>query len=76
MTDLLSPGDGTVLWANNKLLSILKGTAINAEDVYVSIIPFNKDVNAGATNYNKSWVRWDLWDEVNGTCSKNPSSST
>ncbi len=23
----------------------------------------------GATNYNQSWLRWDLWDAVNGRCS-------
>ena len=31
-------------------------------DVYVSIIPFSKDVNVGASNYNQSYIRWDLWD--------------
>ncbi len=55
--------------ASQNLLTQLHAAAVNAEDVYVSIIPFNKDVNVGASNYNQSWLRWDLWDAVNGTCS-------
>src|SRR5207253_1276710 len=38
-------------------------------DVYVSIIPFVKDVNVGSSNYNQSWIDWTDWDAVNGTCS-------
>lgn len=49
-------------------------------DVYVSIVPFSKDVNVGSTNYNASWLKWNGWDEVNGTCSntsyKNKTSCT
>jgi hypothetical protein len=33
--------------------------AVNG-DVYVSIVPFAKDVTAGASNYAQSWVRWEL----------------
>ena len=56
--------------ASNNLLTQLKDAAVDPTDVYVSIIPFNKDVNIGSSNYNKSWLRWDLWEEVNGKCSK------
>jgi Flp pilus assembly protein TadG len=52
------------------LLDQLKAAATKDGDVYVSIIPFSKDVNAGKTNYTKNWVRWDLWENVNGSCSK------
>ncbi|MGC2713551.1 MAG: hypothetical protein WA366_09245, partial [Pseudolabrys sp.] len=38
------------------------------EDVYVSIVPFSKDVNFGSANYAQSWLRWDLWEEDNGSC--------
>lgn len=38
-------------------------------DVYVSIVPFSKDVNVGSTNYNASWLKWNDWDAANGTCS-------
>jgi Mg-chelatase subunit ChlD len=55
--------------ATQNLLTQLQTAAVNPEDVYVSIVPFNKDVNVGASNYNESWVRWDLWDTANGTCS-------
>jgi Flp pilus assembly protein TadG len=61
--------------ATKNLLDQLKAAAIKNGDVYVSIIPFSKDVNAGPTNYNQNWVRWDLWDEENGTCSKSGSNT-
>ncbi len=56
--------------ATHNLINQLKGAAESDGDVYVSIVPFAKDVNVGASNGNQSWVRWDLWDEVNGSCSK------
>jgi uncharacterized protein YegL len=55
--------------ASQNLLNQLHSAASAPEDVYVSIIPFNKDVNFGAGNYAQSWLRWDLWEAVNGTCS-------
>ena len=54
--------------ATHNLLSQLQAAATTSEDVYVSIIPFSKDVNAGASNYNASWIDWSLWDAANGTC--------
>lgn len=54
--------------ASHNLLDQLKSAAILPEDVYVSIIPFNKDVNVGASNYD-AWLRSDLWEAENGTCS-------
>lgn len=56
--------------ASHNLLTQLQQAAIHPEDVYVSIVPFVKDVNVGPGNYDKSWLRWDLWEEVNGSCSK------
>jgi Flp pilus assembly protein TadG len=55
--------------AAHNLLDQLKKAATQDGDVQVSIIPFSKDVNAGAGNYNESWIDWDDWEEVNGTCS-------
>jgi uncharacterized protein YegL len=55
--------------ASHNLLDQLKKAAQSDGDVYVSIIPFSKDVNAGASNYNQTWIDWTDWDEVNGTCS-------
>ncbi|MGC1960979.1 MAG: pilus assembly protein TadG-related protein [Pseudolabrys sp.] len=51
--------------ASHNLLSQLQSAAVRPEDVYVSIVPFSKDVNFGADNHAASWLRWDLWDAVN-----------
>ena len=55
--------------AAQNLLTQLHSAATTPDDVYVSIIPFSKDVNVGATNYDQSWLRWDLWENDNGSCS-------
>jgi hypothetical protein len=31
-------------------------------DVYISIIPFTKDVNVGTSNVNASWINWTEWE--------------
>lgn len=31
-------------------------------DVYISIIPFAKDVNVGTGNVNASWINWSEWE--------------
>ena len=75
---MASSGKMTALQtATHNLLTQLKNAATLDGDVYVSIIPFVKDVNVSSTNYNQSWVKWDgsaykdrdLWDKWNGTCS-------
>ncbi|HEY7229801.1 MAG TPA: pilus assembly protein [Pseudolabrys sp.] len=60
---------GALKTASHNLLNQLKESAFKPEDVYVSIVPFSKDVNFGADNYSQSWLGWDLWEAVNGTCS-------
>ncbi len=63
--------------ATNNLLNQLKAAVVNNGDVYVSIIPFVKDVDLGSTNYSASWIYWDdaahqdntSWDAQNGSCS-------
>lgn len=55
--------------ATNNLLTQLQGDAQQNGDVYVSIIPFVKDVNLGASNYNASWIDWTDWNSANQTCS-------
>lgn len=55
--------------ASKNLLTQLKNAAVNDGDVYVSIIPFSKDVNVDPANHDKDWIRWDLWEESNGSCS-------
>jgi hypothetical protein len=52
-------------------------------DVYVSIVPFVKDVNLGASNWNANWIYWGSatqdpgetdntsWEALHGTCDSN-----
>ncbi len=69
--------------ATHNLLAQLQGATTVDGDVYVSIIPFVKDVNVGSANYDQSWVKWDgsaskdsdLWDKWNGSCSNSYYSS-
>jgi len=67
---MASSGKMTALkTASQNLLTQLKSAAVTADDVYVSVIPFGKDVNVDTRNVNAPWLRWDLWEEVNGKCS-------
>jgi Flp pilus assembly protein TadG len=56
--------------ATNNLLTQLHNAATNSADVYVSIIPFAKDVNVGSSNNAATWIDWTDWEKNNGTCSK------
>ena len=56
--------------ATNNLLTTLQNLAKDPEDVYVSIIPFSKDVNVGALSEDKFGVKtyqqsgWIYWDNA------------
>jgi Flp pilus assembly protein TadG len=52
--------------ATKNLLAQLKAAASTDGDVYVSIIPFSKDVNVGSQNYNGNWIDWSDWEDANG----------
>jgi Flp pilus assembly protein TadG len=52
--------------ATKALLDQLKAAAAKDGDVYVSIIPFSKDVNVGKANYEASWLDLTEWKEENG----------
>ncbi len=68
--------------ATKSLLNQLRAAAVNNGDVYVSIVPFVKDVNADSSHYNANWIYWgtaaqdpalsdnNSWDAQNGDCSK------
>jgi Flp pilus assembly protein TadG len=56
--------------ATNNLLTQLNSAATTNGDVYVSIIPFVKDVNLGPGNYTASWIDWTSWNAANGTCTR------
>ena len=53
--------------ATKSLLAQLQGAAGQNGDVYVSIIPFAKDVNVGRSNYPATWIDWSDWDDDNGS---------
>jgi Flp pilus assembly protein TadG len=55
--------------AAKALIDQLAALAKNTGDVYISLVPFAKDVNVGASNYNQSWIEWSEWDANNGNCS-------
>jgi hypothetical protein len=67
---------GALQTASKNLIDQLSALAKNPGDVYISIIPFAKDVNVGASNYNQNWIDWTDWDANNKTCSGSGSSRT
>ncbi len=58
--------------ASKSLVTQLSALAKNNGDVYISVIPFEIDVNVGTSNVNASWLRWDLWDPNNYSNSNYP----
>jgi len=67
--------------AAKNLIAQLQAAASTNGDVYVSIIPFAKDVNVDPVNYSQTWVKFadpnvtDDWDDNNGSCSKGNAST-
>jgi Flp pilus assembly protein TadG len=55
--------------AAKSLIDQLSALAKTTGDVYISIIPFAKDVNVGPSYYNQTWVDFSAWDSLNGKCS-------
>ena len=64
--------------ATKNLLTTLKNAATKDGDVYVSIIPFNRDVNVkmNSSAVSADWIDWTQWNAKNGTCSKNYSTKS
>ena len=54
--------------AAKKLIDTLAALAANPGDVYISLVPFAKDVNVGASNHDQNWINWADWDNANQTC--------
>src|SRR3954462_7202040 len=48
--------------AAKSLIDQLSGIAKNPGDIYVSIIPFSKDVNVGSSNVAQTWIDWRDWE--------------
>jgi Flp pilus assembly protein TadG len=78
--------------ATKSLLGQLKNAVTTNGDVYVSIVPFVKDVNLGKSNYNSDWIYWGTvtganpqdptmsdntsWDANNGQCKDTTNNSS
>jgi Flp pilus assembly protein TadG len=56
---------GALKAASHTLLSQMQTAAKKNGDVYVSIVPFSRDVTIDTVNVNATWVDWDLF----GKCS-------
>ncbi|MBR1146940.1 pilus assembly protein [Bradyrhizobium sp. AUGA SZCCT0431] len=56
--------------AAKALIDQIGALAKNTGDVYISVVPFAKDVNVGASNYEQSWINWSEWEGDNGKCSQ------
>lgn len=71
---------GALQSAAKNMIDTLSGYNQQDGDVYISIIPFAKDVNVGSTNYTANWIKWtgtsDSWDANNGSCSTGRSYKT
>jgi Flp pilus assembly protein TadG len=66
---------GALKTATKNLIDQLKAAATQNGDVYISVIPFSKDVNVGTSNSGASWLQFDdgtdkSWDGTNGSCNK------
>ena len=57
--------------AAKALIDQIGALAKNTGDVYISVIPFAKDVNVGASNYTQNWINWTEWDQNNQSCGWN-----
>jgi Flp pilus assembly protein TadG len=55
--------------AAHNLLTTLEAAAKKPDDIKVSIIPFATDVNVGTAYKDQSWIDWEQWENVNGSCS-------
>lgn len=57
--------------ASHNLLDVLEAAAKNPGDAKVGIVPFGVQVKVPTSNVNAAWVRWDRWENTNGSCSNN-----
>src|ERR1700712_2568192 len=53
---------GALQTAAKSLVDQLSGLAKSSGDVYISVVPFAKDVNIGSSNYAQSWIDWTDWE--------------
>ena len=48
--------------AAKDMIDSLSAFSKTSGDVYISIVPFSKDVNTDSSNYNASWINWTDWE--------------
>jgi Flp pilus assembly protein TadG len=53
--------------AAQELVGSLSASASTNGDVYISVVPFAKDVNVGTTNSGASWIDWTDYGTCSGT---------
>jgi Flp pilus assembly protein TadG len=53
--------------AAKDLVDQLSALAKNPGDIYISVVPFAKDVNMGTSVVNATWIDWTDWEANNGT---------
>jgi Flp pilus assembly protein TadG len=56
--------------AAKKLVDDFYTMASTNEDVYISIVPFARDVNIGPEKKDETWIKWTDWDSKNKACTK------
>ena len=54
--------------AAKSLIDQLSALAKTNGDIYISIVPFAKDVNVDDKSYAGDWIDWADWEAVNGNC--------
>ena len=56
--------------AAKSLIDQLSALAKDPGDMYISVVPFAKDVNFGTSYANQTYMDWSIWDaNAGGTCS-------
>jgi Flp pilus assembly protein TadG len=53
---------GAMKKAATDMVTDLSAYSKKTGDVYISIIPFAKDVNVGTANVDASWINWSEWE--------------
>jgi len=56
--------------AAKDLLKTLQNAAKKPDDVKIGIVPFATDVNVDTANRSATWIRWQDWEETNGSCAQ------
>src|SRR5438045_2498443 len=53
--------------AAKSLIDRLSALSKTDGDMYISVVPFSRDVNVGSSHHNDSWIDWIDWDTATGS---------